>query len=1675
MMKMAVLEKWRQTMKVRQNLMLCGVSIVAMGMALPALAQTVPINGGMLLPNPFVTLSTDVTVGGVTTVGSAPSAQVVDLSTGEAAQVSETAVPVSLTNGGSTSITADASGTGPAIAAVGNVAPDVPGTTSFQSAFTQKHLLGDVEGETWDASATLLNTGSLQVRANAMSTDGDATATVTGGIAQKASVETKGRTATAVMNNQGSASVSATASGAGTIKASIGTGGETGAPGILQFVFSSKSPTETTLGSGTLLNSGTISLSATAAPLAANAVSADASVTGGVKQQVQATGRGNSNLTAAITNSNAMSFSAVAGVGSGSALTSTAFATEVLTQRIQANGGGLQSDSVDDWNDRATVTMTNAGSVNLSTNAVATGSATSLIGVKSTFADFADYSTLYGSTYGAGLNEDYLNFRVPSPILSEHGVISQRGQANGWGNDGSDVAFTNAAGAAINVASSATATSVAGLASARNAAAGLIVQKTQANGTGNDTVTAVLTNAGRIGATAAAVASSAAGDATAVSTLTGAVQQTAEATGPTKFALDTGGGDGGAGGGGGGGGGEAAIVALAADEGGSGGEPEFGFYTNIGELTFTNAATGVVDVRTSASAAATGGNGEAHAYVDPAVSQAAQVDGGTPKAVVDNRNTITVAATSLASGTRAFATAGTAGLVLDAGFPVDEGRLPTAHDVVGISQTLVGKATDARFANSGTLGVAASATATGGSGGAGAIAAARGYHVTGEPVGITVANSGTVTVLATATATAAADTARLARADATGMGFYANYASLAEIPELVKDKGGDSGNGQNGHPPGDEEEEPDIPTYALTGSVANAASGSIVATARSTGDAQLPDGDLTLPASVVPGQALSVGSNAVGVDFLSASNAATVQNAGTIEASAITTGAPASAYGVRVGYYDNSFGVVAAGTEVFTLNNVGGTIRARVSTDNGTTYQRGTAIDTSNAPNPSVINLEGAAGRNGVIYGDIRIAATDAINVRNGETRLDGVINPYVESPEPPPEEVTAFAAAAAPAGPLVGSLSIASGGTLYLVDQPNGNASYSGPAGANVETFSIASGGKLALQLPTNSNPAIAQAAYPVINAGNANLGGSLELRLSTQNGLYGNSYVYNDVIDADTRNGTFASVATSTPSPLLAVSAVYDANANVDLNITRNAFDSVPGLTVNQAATGGGIENVYSPNLTGPFGGLVATLFTLDADAYPDALDQLSGDQYAGYLQGLRNYSLQTNGMVSDQLDCAISIDGPQKCRARDGEVRVWALGNYNDVSVDTDINAPGYSGQNWSVLLGVDYTTGNFTFGAFGGYRDTTMDFTRGAGRIEADGWQIGGVAAYDTGSFYVRGIGSYSGLNGQSTRSIAIGAFAGAITGEPDANVTSIYGEAGARFDVGKTWLTPFVALDYTSVGLPAFTETGVPGANLGFEGQSENQTSLLLGLKWAGNFGGIIPEAKVAWRYDLNNTLFGVDPYFADAPAGSTYRVFAPTTDTSSVVVGVSLAAALGKQATGRIGYQGRYNNQVTDNAFYGSLTIAFGHAPAPVPAPPPPPPPAPAPLPPCPPSAVTPGPFLVFFDWDKSLITAEAAQILERAAEQYAATGQTRVEIAGHTDTSGTATYNMALGQRRADAVRAYLATKGVPEGAMVTQSFGETRLLVETADGVREPQNRRAEITFSGAAAPATGPCTPQ
>jgi OmpA-OmpF porin, OOP family len=150
------------------------------------------------------------------------------------------------------------------------------------------------------------------------------------------------------------------------------------------------------------------------------------------------------------------------------------------------------------------------------------------------------------------------------------------------------------------------------------------------------------------------------------------------------------------------------------------------------------------------------------------------------------------------------------------------------------------------------------------------------------------------------------------------------------------------------------------------------------------------------------------------------------------------------------------------------------------------------------------------------------------------------------------------------------------------------------------------------------------------------------------------------------------------------------------------------------------------------------------------------------------------------------------------------------------------------------------------------------------------------------------------------------------------------------------------------------------------------------------------------------------------------------------------------------------------NAFVG-LTYHFG-VPKPIPvAAPPPPPPAAAPPPPPPPPVARPQPFLVFFDFDRSDITVEADRILRAAADAWKRGQSTTLQmsVTGHTDKSGSDAYNQALSVRRANAVKARLTQYGVPANVISTTGRGESEPLVPTADGVREPQNRRAEIVI--------------
>jgi len=142
------------------------------------------------------------------------------------------------------------------------------------------------------------------------------------------------------------------------------------------------------------------------------------------------------------------------------------------------------------------------------------------------------------------------------------------------------------------------------------------------------------------------------------------------------------------------------------------------------------------------------------------------------------------------------------------------------------------------------------------------------------------------------------------------------------------------------------------------------------------------------------------------------------------------------------------------------------------------------------------------------------------------------------------------------------------------------------------------------------------------------------------------------------------------------------------------------------------------------------------------------------------------------------------------------------------------------------------------------------------------------------------------------------------------------------------------------------------------------------------------------------------------------------------------------------------------------LTYKFGAPAKPMPAATPVAAPAPAPAPaPAAPAARAPETYIVFFAFDKSDISPVAAQVLDRAIADYRATGSTNVRIEGNADRSGSNTYNTRLSQRRADSVAAYLRSKGIAQNAIQTVANGEDKPRVPTADGVRNDENRNAQI----------------
>jgi len=104
---------------------------------------------------------------------------------------------------------------------------------------------------------------------------------------------------------------------------------------------------------------------------------------------------------------------------------------------------------------------------------------------------------------------------------------------------------------------------------------------------------------------------------------------------------------------------------------------------------------------------------------------------------------------------------------------------------------------------------------------------------------------------------------------------------------------------------------------------------------------------------------------------------------------------------------------------------------------------------------------------------------------------------------------------------------------------------------------------------------------------------------------------------------------------------------------------------------------------------------------------------------------------------------------------------------------------------------------------------------------------------------------------------------------------------------------------------------------------------------------------------------------------------------------------------------------------------------------------------------------IVYFDYDSNTIRPEFQNVIEAHARFLKANGSRHVVIEGHTDERGGREYNLALGQRRSEAVRRALELLGVKDSQVEAVSFGKEKPAVPGSDETAYARNRRAEIAY--------------
>jgi uncharacterized protein with beta-barrel porin domain len=453
--------------------------------------------------------------------------------------------------------------------------------------------------------------------------------------------------------------------------------------------------------------------------------------------------------------------------------------------------------------------------------------------------------------------------------------------------------------------------------------------------------------------------------------------------------------------------------------------------------------------------------------------------------------------------------------------------------------------------------------------------------------------------------------------------------------------------------------------------------------------------------------------------------------------------------------------------------------------------------------------------------------------------------------------------------GTLATSQFLMSGGLLTGGGTIGGSPNFQGPCGNNVcvtvSNGTVAPFGTLNIQgnytqtgglLQFQLAPTAADGKLAVTNT--ATLGGTSTLGVTVMPGLYGLSTQY-ALVTAGAISGQFAQFISSPPSAFLSLSAPSYTATSVAVMLTRTPFGAVAGLNANQQAVGNALEGVYRTTLTGP----AATLYTnLLMTGTPNALSQLSGEgitaaQNAAFASGRMFDSLMmdqgafwrsgettdSEGVTFREAPLAYAAEKKKPASAAFKELkapppayqprtwRVWTggFGGVQSFNGDASVGSANAGTSAAGGAMGFDYQVNPTRLvGVAVGGSESHFSVPDRATSGNLLGGHVGAYGVATWGTLYAAGVLSYSRFDNDVRRTIAGVGPSEAATGRFASDLL------GARLELGRSYalpwvnLTPFAAVQTSTLWERGFTETSSAGGLSGILGltyQSQTATSL----------------------------------------------------------------------------------------------------------------------------------------------------------------------------------------------------------------------------------------------------------